>query len=119
MVDKIYLKAGSKFSEKIAAWAANRAKEVITYGDKNDLFEEMDAMLIFNENQSLSKDVSDIKDIFDKQQKAIHKIDINGTLMVGLSNLDLWIEQTKCKRLLVVGGDELIKNSNLDRYINQ
>jgi len=119
-VDKIYLKAGSKLSEKISVWAANRSEEVLTFGnDKNESFEDIDAMLIFNENQTANKEILEIKELFDKQQKPIHKIDINGTLMVGLSNLDLWIEQTKCKKLLVIGAEELIKNPNFERYINQ
>lgn len=118
-VDKIYLKSGSKFSEKIGDWAAARAKEVVTIADKfQESFDSMDSMLIFNENQSLSKEISDIKTLFDKQQKAVHKIDINGTLMVGMSNLDLWAEQSKCKNLLIMGGDELVKNHNLERYID-
>lgn len=118
-VDKIYLKSGSKFSEKIGDWAAARAKEVVTIADKfQESFDSMDSMLIFNENQSLSKEISDIKSLFDKQQKAVHKIDINGTLMVGMSNLDLWAEQSKCKNLLIMGGDELVKNHNLERYID-
>lgn len=117
-VDKIYLKSGSKFSEKIVDWAAARAREVVTITDKfQESFDSMDSMLIFNENQSLSKEISDIKTLFDKQQKAVHKIDINGTLMVGMSNLDLWAEQSKCKNLLIMGGDELVKNHNLERYI--
>jgi hypothetical protein len=33
-VDTIYLKANSKFSEKISEWASQRAKEVITVSDK-------------------------------------------------------------------------------------
>lgn len=118
-VDKIYLKSGSKFSEKIGDWAAARAKEVVTITDKfQESIESLDSMLIFNENQSLSKEISDIKSLFDKQQKAVHKIDINGTLMVGMSNLDLWAEQSKCKNLLIMGGDELVKNHNLERYID-
>jgi len=117
-VDKIYLKSGSKFSEKIVDWAAARAREVVTITDKfQESFDSMDSMLIFNENQSLSKEISDIKTLFDKQQKAVNKIDINGTLMVGMSNLDLWAEQSKCKNLLIMGGDELVKNHNLERYI--
>jgi hypothetical protein len=117
-VDKIYLKANSKFSERIAEWASERAKEVVTVSEKlHDSFDLFDSMLIFNENQTLTKEVSDIKVLFDKQQKAVHKIDINGTLMVGMSNLDLWVEQSKCKSLFVIGGDELAKNYNLDRYI--
>jgi uncharacterized protein YerC len=117
-VDKIYLKTNSKFSERISEWASERAKEVVTVSEKlHDSFDFFDSMLIFNENQTLTKEVSDIKMLFDKQQKAVHKIDINGTLMVGMSNLDLWAEQSKCKNLLLIGGDELVKNHNLDRYI--
>ena len=33
-VDSIYLKANSKFSEKISDWASQRTKEVITVSDK-------------------------------------------------------------------------------------
>jgi hypothetical protein len=77
----------------------------------------MDSLLIFNENQNIGKEILDIKAFFDKQQKASHKIDINGTLMVGLSNLDLWIERTKAKRMYIVGIDELLQNPNLERYI--
>ena len=117
-VEKIYLKTSSKFSEKISEWASQRANEVITISDKLlESFDLFDSMLIFNENQTLNKEISDIKVLFDKQQKPIHKIDINGTLMVGMSNLDLWVEQSKCKSLFVVGADELAKNHNLDRYI--
>jgi len=117
-VDKIYLKTNSKFSERIAEWASGKAIEVISVSEKlHEAFDLFDSMLIFNENQTLTKEVSEIKVLFDKQQKPVHKIDINGTLMVGISNLDLWAEQSKCKNLLLIGGDELAKNHNLDRYI--
>ncbi len=118
-VDKIYTKAGSKFSEQIEIWASNRCNELISVAEKiNENIERYDSLLIFNENQNLNKEISEIKSLFDKQQKAIHKIDINGTLRVGLSNLELWVEQNKCKRLLILGADELIKNPNLERYLN-
>jgi len=117
-VDKIYLKTNSKFSERISEWATQRANEIISVSEKlNESFDLFDSMLIFNENQTLTKEIAEIKVLFDKQQKAVHKIDINGTLMVGMSNLDLWAEQSKCKNLLIIGGDELVKNHNLDRYI--
>lgn len=117
-VDKLYVKGGTKFSNLVSKWAEDRSNEVIIVSDKfNELFEEMDSLLIFNENQNIGKEISDIKSFFDKQQKASHKIDINGTLMVGLSNLELWIERTKVKRMYVVGNDELLQNPNLERYI--
>ncbi len=117
-VDKIYVKGGSKFSDLVSKWAEDKSNEVIIVSDKfNELFEEMDSLLIFNENQNIGKEILDIKAFFDKQQKASHKIDINGTLMVGLSNLELWIERTKAKRMYIVGIDELLQNPNLERYI--
>lgn len=117
-VDKIYLKTNSKFSEVITEWASQRTSELITIPEKLiESFDLFDSMLIFNENQTLTKEISEIKFLFDKQQKPVHKIDINGTLMVGMSNLDLWAEQSKCKSLFIIGGEELVKNHNLERYI--
>jgi hypothetical protein len=118
-VDKIYVKAGSKFTEHIELWASVKCNELIVVADKiTENVERYDSLLIFNENQTLTKEIAEVKALFDKQQKAIHKIDINGTLMVGLSNLELWAEQNKCKRLLILGGEELVKNPNLERYLN-
>jgi hypothetical protein len=36
--------------------------------------------------------------------------------MVGVANLDLWVETNKCRRILVMGGEELASNMNLERY---
>jgi hypothetical protein len=117
--DKVYLKGGSKFSELVSTWVADKSNEIIFVTDKFlDQFSDMDSLLIINENQNLHKEIQEIKSHFDKQQKAIHKIDINGTLMVGLSGLGLWIESTKVKRVYIVGSDELLQNPNLERYLN-
>lgn len=117
--DKVYLRGNSKFSEVISIWVADKAKEVVFVSDKfQDLFQDMDSLLIINENQNIQKEIQEIKTFFDKQQKAIHKIDINGTLMVGLSSLGLWIESSKVKSLYIAGSDELLLNPNLERYLN-
>jgi hypothetical protein len=60
----------------------------------------------------------EIKARYDKQQKPVHKIDINGTLRVGITNFDLWLDSTKAKNLLVIGAEELADNPNLDRYLD-
>lgn len=117
--DKVYLRGNSKFSEVISIWVADKAKEVVFVTDKfQDQFQDMDSLLIINENQNIQKEIQEIKTFFDKQQKAIHKIDINGTLMVGLSSLGLWIESSKVKSLYIAGSDELLLNPNLERYLN-
>lgn len=117
--DKVYLRGNSKFSEVISIWVDDKANEIVYVTDKfQDQFQDMDSLLIINENQNIQKEIQEIKAFFDKQQKAIHKIDVNGTLMVGLSSLGLWIESSKVKSVYIAGSDELLQNPNLNRYLN-
>lgn len=118
-IQKIYLKSNSQFSVKIKDWAETKADEIVfTEGDNQLFLQNLDSLLIFNENQSFSSEIQEIKTYFDKQQKSVHKIDINGTLAAGSSNFSLWLENTNCKQLLILGGEELTTNSNLERYLS-
>jgi len=118
-VSSISLFASTKFSSKIQNWAAKVAGEVHLISDKtDDFFDHTDSLLIFNQNQDLNQDILEIKARFDKQQKPIHKIDINGTLQVGITNFDLWLDSTKAKNLLVIAAEELADNPNLERYLD-
>ena len=117
-VASISLLASNKFSSKVQAWASSVATEVHSVSDKNaDFFEGTDSLLIFNQNQELGQEVLEIKSRYDKQQKPVHKIDINGTLRVGITNFELWLETNKVKSLLILGSEELTSNPNLERYI--
>ena len=117
-LDKIYLKASSRFSEFLTHWATEKNYSLAEFSEKNDDSEEgIDGLVIFNENQEVDRDILDIRAVFDNHQKPVHRIDINGTLMVGISNLDLWIERNSCKRVLFIGGDMLVDNPNLERYL--
>ena len=118
-VASITLLASNEFSSMIHSWATSVAREVHILNDKSvDFLLSTDSLLIFNQNQELTPEIQEIKKAYDKQQKPVHKIDINGTLMVGVANLDLWVETNKCKRILVLGGEELASNINLERYSN-
>lgn len=117
-LDKIYLKTSSRFSGFLTNWANEKNYSLAEYSEKNDDSDEgIDGLVIFNENQEVERDILDIRAIFDNHQKPVHRIDINGTLMVGISNLDLWIERNSCKRVLFIGGDTLVDNPNLERYL--
>ena len=95
------------------------AIEVHAVNDKTaDFFESTDSLLIFNQNQELSPEILELKARYDKQQKPIHKIDINGTLQVGITNLALWLDSTKSKNMFVIGAEELADNLNLERYLD-
>ena len=118
-LEKIYLKANSRFSHYLTAWANERNFNLDEFSDKvEDADAGIDGLVIFSENQTVDKDLSEVRAIFDHKQKPVHKIDINGTLMVGVSNLDLWIERNRCKKVLFVGADTLLENPNLERYLN-
>lgn len=117
-VSSISLFASNKFASKIQSWASTLAAEVHLVSDKtNDFFENTDSLLIFNKNQELSLEILEIKARYDKRQKPVHKIDINGTLRVGITNFDLWLDSTKAKNLLVIGAEELADHPNLERYL--
>jgi hypothetical protein len=118
-VTSISLLASNKFSSKVQSWAASMANEVHSVTDKTaDFFESTDSLLIFNQNQELSPEILELKARYDKQQKPVHKIDINGTLQVGVTNFALWLDSTKSKNLMVIGAEELADNPNLERYLN-
>ena len=117
-LDKIFLKDNSRFSNYLTSWVNELNIEVLEFAAKNEDSEEgIDGLVIFTENQEVDKEILDIRSIFDKNQKPVHKIDINGTLMVGVSNLELWIERNGCKKVLFLGSDVMLENPNLERYL--
>jgi hypothetical protein len=99
-------------------WAEEKGYEIEEQDEKvENPYEGIDGLVIFTQNQKLEKEILELRSLFDHQQKPIHKIDINGTLMVGISNLDLWIERNKTKRVLFIGSDNLLENMNLVRFL--
>jgi hypothetical protein len=119
-LENIYLKADTPFSKSIQAWSEENAKAVTHVKDRYDVNMDLfDSLLIISENQSISKENWNLKSLFDKSQKPCYRIDINGTLNVAIANLELWLESNKCKNLLIVGKDEIVKNENLDRFLDK
>ena len=117
LVDRIILKLNKKFSNSIEPWATSNCNDLVQLTDKNLDIISIDSLLIFNQNQILTQDVSDLRVQFDKLQKPILHIDINGTLSVGISNLELWIERNKFRSILILGADDLVNNINLERFL--
>ncbi len=117
-VETILIKPNSPFASAIAEWSTQRQFESVVFSKTDDPEEGIDGLVIFSENQELDKEAEDIRASFDRKQKPVHKIDINGTLMVAVSNLDLWFERNGCKKVLMIGNDNLVKNPNLERVLN-
>jgi len=87
------------------------------YDQKSD--NQPEGMLLINENQNIEKEVDELHTLFDKKHIPTQKIDINGTLQVAVSNLEMWLNNFKCKNVLILGADNLVKNDNLDRFFSR
>jgi len=118
-VDTIYLRSNTIFSKKVSKWLYNKGIDPLSLDEdkRNNAISTLDGLVIFNENQHLPKDIEYLKIQFDQNQKPVYKVDINGTLRVGVSNFALWIEQNKCKKMMLAGSDQLADNPNLERYL--
>jgi hypothetical protein len=118
-IESVYFKSNSLFGNFIGPWFTNRNINSQEYTNKSeDADDGIDGLVIFSENQEVDRDILEVKASFDRRQKPVHKIDINGTVMVAVSNLDLWIERNGCKKILFLGPDNMVKNPNLERLFN-
>jgi hypothetical protein len=117
-INNIYLLSETKFAKAISNWVLDSHIEIGEFkkhiGQENDI----DGLIIFTENQSIDKDCNELRDIFDKKQKPVQKIDINGTLNVGVSNFTFWLERNNCKNILAIGADSLVSNPNFERLLS-
>jgi len=117
-VDKFYLQTHTNFGKSITEWANELNVEVLTFHERDlEDIGTIDGLVIFTENQTIEKDISEIRAAFDLKQKPIQKIDINGTLVAGVSNFTFWLERNNCKNILCIGSDNLLKNTNLERLL--
>jgi len=118
-VTKVYVQTNTVFAEKIAGWLKKKRIDILTFSEKEDnALKVIDGLVVFNESKSLPKDIDEMEQIAKNNQKPTLNIDINGTLMVAFSNLDLWIERNRCKKIMIIGSNDLVKNSNLDRFLS-
>jgi hypothetical protein len=117
-LNRILLKTNTLFSQQFSEWALAHHIRVEDFQEKSEEPDNgIDGLVIFNENQEIDRDIAEIKTLFDRKLKPVHNIDINGTLMVGLSNLELWIERNRCKHVLFIASDSVLSNPNWERYM--
>jgi len=115
-LETIYLKDGGNFSEYVTQWAETKGIETVSFEFKSDGDVEPQGLLLVNENQDIRRDIGEVYALFDRKHIPTQKIDINGTLQVAINSFRMWADKNKCKRVLVLGDDDLVKNENLDRF---
>lgn len=117
-LETIYLRADSSFSNHIKEWAGRMNVEVEAYEFKINEDQAADGLLLINENQDIRKDIDEIHTYFDSKHIPTQKIDVNGTLQVAVNSFKIWMDANKCKKVLFLGDDELVKNENLERFLS-
>jgi hypothetical protein len=116
-LNSIYLKPESKFSKYVLDWASTMGIETVDYDAKSEEFPE--GLLLINANQDIEKEADELHVLFDKKHIPTQKIDLNGTLQVAVKNLEMWLNNYKCKNVLILGADDLVANENLDRFFSR
>ena len=116
-VNLIHLESNSKFSKYISEWANTGGISIVDYDHKAEDLPE--GLLLINANQDIDKDHEAIHALYSKKHIPTQKIDVNGTLQVAVSSVDMWLNNFKCKNILILGSESLLKNENLDRFFNR
>jgi hypothetical protein len=113
----IFTTEDNSFTQQLVNWAHSLDITTSPLEIKAGYLDEVDGLVIFHENHDFSKANQEIVSDFEAKQKPISKIDINGTLMVAVSNFSLWLDIQKCKKILVIGSSNLSSNENLERFL--
>jgi hypothetical protein len=118
-VKQIYFEENA-FGKTISNWAESIGIETVKIDHRNEeQLNQVEGLLLFHENHDIDKVQHDLLAAFELKQRGISKIDINGTLTVAVSNFSLWLDRNKCNTILATGSDALIKNPNLERFLEQ
>jgi hypothetical protein len=115
-IKTIYTPEKSAFALTIRNWLTERGFHVESFDETPDLVESIDAVVIFHENHNFDRSVAELRDLFEKRQVAMHKIDMSGTLNVAISHLSLFLERTQCKYALFLGSEGLKDNPKMELF---
>lgn len=118
-LQKVYIKADSKFSNSIAEWAARIGIETSEYDFKSGEDQKADGLLLINANQDIDKENDAIHSYFYSRHIPTQKVDVNGTLQVAVSSFKMWLMKNKCKDVLIIGSEKLLENENYERFLNR
>ena len=116
LVDKIILRTGSKFTSYIAEWAKSNCDELLMLSDRHLDLVSMESLLIFNQNQHLTRDIIEYKSVFDKLADGTIEIKLISTDSLGNSGLSVsqFIYKDSKAPVLSIVNDSLV---GLKKYV--
>jgi len=119
LIKEIIVRKQDAFEQSIQTWAEIKTIPFTVFDGKDSLPETADAVVLFHENYSISKENESIKELFSENNKFSHSIDVNGTMMASVSSFVFWLENHKPKNVLFIGEDSLTKNEKFITYLEQ
>lgn len=115
-IKTIFTPEKSAFAVSIRTWLSERGFNVDTFDETIDQIELIDAVVIFHEHHNFDRSVAELRDLFERRQVAMHKIDMSGTMNVAISHLSLFLERTQCKFVLFLGSEGLKDNPKMELF---
>ena len=118
-IETIYVIENNKFGEAITQWAEGKRIQVVPINrKKDDLNGVIDGVVLFHENHNFSKSDDELQEEMSSGNIAVHKVDINGTLVATNSNFNMWLDRNRPKNVLVLGDSGVAKNENLPNFLD-
>ena len=117
LIKEIIVRSQDAFEKSIQTWAEGNTILFTVFDGKESLTDMADAVVLFHENYTISKENDDIKELFSENGKFSHSIDVNGTLMASVSSFIFWLENHKPKNVLFIGADDITKNEKFIKYL--
>jgi len=83
------------------------------------LLDTVDSLVVLHEDFNISKENKDLRELLERNHKIAHQVDINATMNATITSLKFWLDNNKPKSVLIVGDDQLIKNTRLTTYFEK
>ena len=119
LIKEIIVRKQDAFEKSIQTWAEAKAIKFTTFDGKESLTDVANAVVLFHENHTVSKENELVKNLFAENGKFSHSVDVNGTLIAAVSSFVFWLENHKPKSVLFIGDDNIIKNEKFITYLEK
>lgn len=119
LLKEVVLRRQDAFDQTVTGWANDAKVDIKQYDGSISLYDSADAVVLFHEDYTISKENEGIVDLFNDNGKFTRQVDINGTLIASVSSFIFWLENHKPNNLLFVGNDNLAKNEKFLKFLSQ
>ena len=119
LLKEVVLRREDAFDKTVANWANAYNIIIKKYDGSVSLYDSADAVVLFHEDYTISKENEGIVALFNDNGKFTRQVDINGTLIASVSSFIFWLENHQPKNLLFIGDDNLSKNEKFIKFLDQ